>query len=236
MQLDHILWAAPDLDEGAAMIAALTGVTPARGGAHPGFGTRNCLLGLDAGRYFEVIAPDLAQRLDGTRGAQITAMPHPALLSFAVRAGDLAALRAAAEACGVVCEGPWAMTRTRPDGVSLAWSILDLRHPTLDALVPFAIDWGSTPHPAASAPTGCRLKDFVALHPEPAEVAAIYAGIGVALQVKRGARAGFLAVLDSPKGEVVLTSLDRARRRRAWRTRHDSNVRPSPSEGDALSS
>jgi hypothetical protein len=189
------------------MIAALTGVTPARGGAHPGFGTRNCLLGLDAGRYFEVIAPDPAQPLEGTNGARIAAMPHPALLTFAVRAGDLAAVRAAAEACGVVCEGPRAMTRTRPDGVKLAWSILDLRHPALDAMIPFAIDWGDTPHPAASAPPGCRLKDFVALQPEPAELAAIYAALGVPVEVKRGGRAGFLAVLDSPRGEVVLTSL-----------------------------
>ncbi len=207
MELDHILWAAPDLDAGAAMIAALTGVTPVRGGTHPGFGTRNFLLGLDGGRYFEIIAPDPAQSLEGNRGGQIAAMPHPALLTFAVSTDDLAAVRAAAATCGLACEAPKAMTRTRPDGVKLAWSTMGLLHDTLENAIPFAIAWGSNPHPSASAPAGCRLKSFAALQPEPAGLAAVYAAMQIPVCVKRAPRPGFIAVLDSPNGEVILTSL-----------------------------
>ena len=42
-----------------------------------------------------------------------------------------------------------------------------------------------------------------------------------------------LARLRAPAGALPLTSWNIGKN---WRTRHDSNVRPSPSEGDALSS
>ena len=34
VELDHILWAAPDLDAGSALVGQLIGVNPARASAH----------------------------------------------------------------------------------------------------------------------------------------------------------------------------------------------------------
>jgi glyoxalase-like protein len=206
LELDHILWAAPHLDEGARLFEALTGVRPAGGGSHPGFGTRNQLASLGDGAYFEIIAPDPAQDLAGNRGGAIAALPHPGLMTFAVRGADLAGARRTAQVAGLAAEGPIAMHRTRPDGVRLNWSVLFLRDPALGEAIPFAIHWGCSPHPSGTTPGGCRLRSFAALQPEPERLASIYGALGLAVEVKRAARPGFLAMLDTPRGEVVLTS------------------------------
>jgi hypothetical protein len=203
IELDHILWASPDLDQGVATLSALTGVAPAPGGSHPGFGTRNSLLSLGA-TYLEIIAPDPKQQLVGNWGAAIAALPQPGLSTFAVRTTDLAAYMSAAERAGLAVEGPVAMSRTRPDGLRLAWACAYPRHPSYGEAVPFAIDWRGSPHPAASAPSGCRLLDFAVLHPEPEPLAALYRVLGVAVAVRRAARPGLTATLATPRGEVLL--------------------------------
>jgi hypothetical protein len=208
VELDHILWAAPDLEEGRRCFEALTGVTPAGGGSHPGFGTRNSLASLGNGSYFEIISPDPEQSLAGNRGGRIAGLPHPGLLTFALRSSDLPHLRAAAGTAGLAIEGPITMSRTRPDGVKLVWSVLHLRHDALGEAVPFVIDWGSSPHPSGSTPSGCRLRSFAALHPDPNPLAAIYRTLSAPVEVKRALRPGFMAVLDTPRGDVVLLGQD----------------------------
>lgn len=205
IRLDHILWAAPDLDAGTATIERLTGVTPQRGGSHPGLGTRNSLMALDGGTYFEVIAPDPAQELAGNRGGRIAAQARPGIMTFALTSTDLPALRDAAAREGLKTDGPVAMHRMRPDGGRLDWSILYLADPAYGDAIPFAIDWGATPHPSTTTPPGCRLRSFDVLHPDPAPLARVFAALAVPVGVKGAAAPGFLAVLDTPKGEVVLT-------------------------------
>ena len=77
--LDHLLWGAPDLRDGAGAFAAATGVKPAGGGSHPGFGTRNDLASLGAGVYFEVISPDHGQERLGPRAARLARLAAPRL-------------------------------------------------------------------------------------------------------------------------------------------------------------
>ncbi len=205
IRLDHILWAAPDLESGTALIERLTGVAPVRGGSHPGLGTRNSLLALDGGSYFEVIAPDPAQDLAGTRGGRIAAQVAPGIMTFAINVPDIAAFGEAARQAGLSVDGPVAMHRSRPDGSRIAWSILYLKDDWHGEAIPFVIDWGGTPHPSRATPTGCRLRSFAVLQPEPEPLAQLFERLAIPIAVKGAAASGFLAVLDTPKGEVVLT-------------------------------
>ena len=204
VELDHLLWAAPDLDAGSAALAGIAGVTPARGGSHPGFGTRNSLVSLGS-TYLEVIAPDPEQSLEGNRGGAIAALTRPGLITFAVRTRDLDAYAAAAAKAGIGVQGPVAMSRTRPDGVRLDWACLYVQHAVYGEAIPFGIDWHGSPHPSETTPAGCRLLDFMVLHPEPAPLAAIYAAMGIPVAVKGATRPGFLATLGTPRGDIVLT-------------------------------
>ncbi len=59
--LDHLVYAVPDLAAGVAAMTALLGVAPSPGGPHPGLGTRNFLVSLGESCYLEIIGPDPEQ-------------------------------------------------------------------------------------------------------------------------------------------------------------------------------
>jgi hypothetical protein len=205
IRLDHLLWAAPDLDQGAGMIERLTGVVPARGGVHPGLGTRNSLIGLDSGVYFEIISPDPAQSLAGNRGGRIAGQTRPGLLTFAISSDDLPSLSRAALREGLGVDGPVAMHRTTPSGDRLDWAILYLEDARFGEALPFVIDWGKTRHPSDSAPAGCRLKSFAVAHPEGEALARLYVALAIPVAVKRAAYPSYIAELATPNGDVTLT-------------------------------
>lgn len=206
--LDHLLWAAPTLDEGTARFAELSGVTPGRGGAHPGFGTRNALLALGGEAYhsvyLEIIAPDPAQALAGTRGATLAALEAPTLLTYAVRADDLERVARLADGAGLSTPGPVAMSRVRQDGVRLEWRVLHLAGHPFGELLPFFIEWGDTPHPSRSAPGGCTLEAFEVAHPDREALAALYAALEIEVRVASAPSSRLRAALRTPRGEVAL--------------------------------
>ena len=201
IKLDHLMYAAPDLELGMQQIHELTGIKPVMGGSHPGVGTRNALLSFSADQYLEIIAPDPEQNLAGTTGEVLARNPNSGLRAWAVASDDLAAIRDAAATQNVAARDIINMARTTPDGVALAWQLLFLHEPHW----PFFIDWQNSPHPALTAPQGCRLLDFVVTTPDPKQYAALLAALDVQVEVKAGAF-GFSAKLDTPNDVVELPS------------------------------
>jgi hypothetical protein len=203
--LDHLVYATPDLDATVEALAALCGVRPAAGGQHPGLGTRNALLALGPRRYLEVVGPDPQQpRPDGPRWFGIDALDAPRLATWCAAARDLPARQAAACAGGVPLGEVRAGGRVRPDGVALTWQVTSPFAVIARGLVPFLIDWGDSPHPAASAPAGVHLRQFTLEHPEPAAVARQLAVLGIEIPVRLAAQPVLVAELDTPRGPVTL--------------------------------
>jgi len=205
IQMDHILWAAPDLDKGCAIFADLTGVAPAPGGTHPGFGTRNALSSFSRATYLEILAPDPLQDLEGTWGKDVAALQQPCMYSFALSCDDLEAVAKQVQAAGIKVVPPVAMSRSRPDGTLLQWRIMRLNDPRWPGRLPFFIDWQGAPHPGSTTTGGTTLEDIYAVDPDPNALAAVYQAIGADLPVYGGVTHGFVARLQTPKGIVVLT-------------------------------
>jgi hypothetical protein len=201
-RLDHIMYATPDLQRGIDAIGDLTGVAPAPSGSHPGLGTRNALSSLGSDQYLEIIAPDPEQELQGTLGAQLVERGTSGIRGWAIATDDLEGARSIIIDNGLEPHPVVDMTRTTPDGVRLEWQLFLLQGaPSL----PFFIDWKDSPHPARTAPSGCTLIEFSVSTPDAAAIRALMAALDVEITVVEG-EAGFSARLQTPRGEVALTS------------------------------
>ena len=203
---DHIVYAVPDLDAAVVWFGERTGVVPLQGGPHPGRGTRMALVALGEHTYLELIGPDPNQPTpQRSRSFGIDGLRGPKLATWAVGADDLEGRAAAARAAGYDPGDIAAWRRDRPDGVGLEWRMTVLRDPLPgDGLVPFLIDWGRTPHPAAAAPAGCRLVDLRGEHPQPGPVQETLRAIGVELPVTVGPAPALIAQLHTPHGRLEL--------------------------------
>ena len=206
--VDHLVLAAPSLEAGISHVEGLTGVAATFGGAHPGMGTHNALLALGDDTYLEIIAPDPGQpEPAGGRPFGVTVDGPIELLSFAVRPAPGRTISQVVDASRSKGHdpGPIApMSRTRPDGVELRWRLTMPAGVGGDLRIPFVIDWGRTPSPALTSPTGSRLLALEVGHPNPDRLVAVYAALGLSLPVEEHHSPYLLARLDSPRGEVAL--------------------------------
>ncbi|WP_152191856.1 VOC family protein [Georgenia satyanarayanai] len=208
--LDHLLWAVPDLADGVAHLAGLTGVEAVRGGSHPGLGTANHLLALDLPgttgprrTYLEVIGPDPEQGLPADRvGLGVGHVREPSLHTWAVRPADLDETVRDAAAAGIDVGEVRATERTTPDGRLLRWRMT----PGSAGIRPFLIDWRDTPHPAQGELPALTLLELSAEAPDAPAATRMLAALGAPLTVTAGPRALLRAVLDTPRGRVVLAT------------------------------
>jgi hypothetical protein len=204
--VDHLVYAAPDLDAGVAHIESLARVRPIAGGSHPGWGTRNALLGLGPGCYIEVIGPDPDQAPPaGGRAFGVERAHGGRLVTWAAKADHLDALHASAAGQGVRLGAVRGGSRQRRDGTVLTWRLTDPREVVADGLVPFFIDWGASTHPSESAPEGGRLVSLRAEHPNAERVSGVLRRLGIDLVVTPGAVPRLVAVVEGDDGTFELS-------------------------------
>jgi catechol 2,3-dioxygenase-like lactoylglutathione lyase family enzyme len=204
--IDHLVFAAPDLNAAVDWLAGRLGLRAAAGGRHPGLGTRNALLGLGGGTYLEIIGVDAdgPGPPDGPRPFGLDRIGEARLATWAAGVDDIHGRVAAARAAGYDPGPVGPMSRRLPDGGELHWR---LTPPGADAveLVPFLIQWGDgAPHPSTTAPAGCRLASFAGAHPDPDAITAALGALGVGLAVSYAAAPELVAVIDGPGGTIEL--------------------------------
>lgn len=203
--LDHLVYATPALQATVEHLGALCGVRPTVGGTHPAWGTMNALLALGPQMSLEIIGPDPEHpHPPERRPFNLDTLAHPHLVTWVARGHNLQAVIAAASAACVDLGTIRARSRQRPDGVWLTWSMTDLLTERESGLVPYFIHWGDTPHPATSAPKGCRLPQVHAIHPDAERLTSILQRLGLDLVVQPGPTAQLMAIIDTPNGPMHL--------------------------------
>jgi hypothetical protein len=204
-RLDHLVYATPDLAATVGELAAALGVRPSPGGRFEGFAVMNFLLSL-GDSYLEVIGPDPEAAAPAMpRPFGIDDLGPPRVVTWAAPVHDIDAAveraRAAGHDPGVVLP----LSRVGDDGAVLEWRLTLAREDAPVRLVPFLIDWGSSPHPSTTATGGASLVELRGEHPTPETVRPALAALEVELTVSEGERPRLVARLRGPAGEVTLS-------------------------------
>ena len=125
-------------------------------------------------------------------------------MTWAARVDAIEQLSSEARRFGIGLGDIVAGSRRRGDGVLLAWRYTDPRTIIGDGIIPFLIDWGTTPHPSESAAQGASLITLRAEHPQPEPIRDIARRLGLSLQIDRGSQPALVATIASLRGEVEL--------------------------------
>ena len=204
-RIDHLVFATPDLQLGITTIEQRLGVKATPGGQHPGLGTRNALAALGPTSYLEIIGPDPDQpRPGGPRRFGIDDLKAPRIVRWVVKSSELEAVAAQAAKASVALGAVTPGSRRRPDGVVLSWRYTDPNTVVANGLIPFFIDWGTSPHPALTAARGASLVQLRAEHPDAVMVQKMIDQLGLELKVSTAVAPAIIATIDSPRGRVEL--------------------------------
>ena len=152
-----------------------------------------------------MLGPDPDQHdFKGKRLFEVDKLSQSCLLTWVAKSGNLESLVHIAKKAGLDLGEISKGSRKRPDGTLLSWHLTDPCKIDYDGIFPFFIDWGATPHPADSAPSGCVLESFYGEHPEADRVQASLTALGIDLEIKQALRPELVATIKTPNGAVEL--------------------------------
>ncbi|MGW6929153.1 VOC family protein [Lentzea sp. NPDC054927] len=201
--IDHLVYAAPELDAAVDAVEERFGVRAAGGGQHVGLGTHNRVLALGPQTYLEIIAPDPHQpEPDLPRPFGVDGVHRQGLVGWAVSCDDIDQARADAAAAGfdpgAVIDGQ----RRTASGEVVRWRLTS--NALAGGVVPFLISWGSTPSPAVSAPSGLVLESLHVEHPDPALITAHLRALRADVEVRLAPNPALVAQIAGPTGRHLL--------------------------------
>lgn len=212
--IDHLVIGANTLDDGVAYVQSMLGVEIPFGGVHPTMGTHNCLMQLGASLFLEVIAihpdnlPPSQPRwygLDDPFVRQRLAQ-SPTLLTWVVNTTSIDTLMSRAS---------FHMGHKQPvSRGELNWyfSLPEDGRLLAGGLLPYAIEWQTTAHPAINMlDLGCHLSSLTLQHHQSAwlkqSLDSIDAlGLVEVVSVTDNVSPCIVATINTPAGEKILRS------------------------------
>ncbi|MEL7219887.1 MAG: VOC family protein [Bacteroidota bacterium] len=204
-QIDHIVWAVPDLSAGIAYIEDITGEQPVYGGRHLQFGTHNALLRLGNRCYFEILAPDPENNeITTSRWMGIDLINSGRITRWALSSSNLSKdvqhLITVNSKLGQVEEGQ----RLTASEQLLCWQLsIPLSEPVCEP-TPFLIDWQNSVHPADNLTHNCTLVNFKVVHPNVAPINQVLNELGSSVEVVSGQQPKLELTLSTPKGMITI--------------------------------
>ena len=208
LTLDHLVYGVPDLVESMHEFGRRLGRAPQPGGRHEGLGTHNAILPLTGETYIELIASDPdSPTPKQPRPFGLDTLDGPRLITWAVRSRSIETDVERARERGFDPGPIINMSRRSPTGELLEWKLTIQTKGFGDGIVPFVIDWGRTPHPAASDPNDAdelALSDLSAVHPDADAIRDALAALGVDLRLEADPQPSLIAQVTGPNGNLVL--------------------------------
>ena len=178
---DHIgLWC-HDLGKSAERFETLLNAHVEPGGRHDGQGTWNRLVGAKDDVYLELIARDPDQNQAGPIIRSVGNQSDLTTCLVAYRTSDLEGTHKRAIEAGAASLGIQSMSRAGADGQKISWRLLFIQHPDHPVL-PFFIDWQSTPHPSTRLNPVLDIAPPVFRTPTPDSLQGLLKHLGVAAQ------------------------------------------------------
>ena len=205
-EIDHLVIASADLDQGSAWALDRLGVEPRPGGKHATMGTHNRLLKLGPRTYLELIAidPDAGAPahprwfdLDNP-DVRVRAAQAPFLMTWVAATTDIFDAVARVPALGEV-------TRFPRDAFAWRFALPADGRLTGGGVLPAVIQWDGD-HPAASLPdSGCTLLSLDLAHPAATAIVPLFRALKLMgpVDLKPGPRT-LGARMRTPRGEIAI--------------------------------
>jgi len=204
-QIDHIVYATPDLEQSIEQIAEGIGIRPVIGGRHLTKGTKNALLHLGGKCYLEILAIDEESNIEAPRWMGIDEISSPRVTRFCLRSHNLEEdaekLTEYNTEMGVIEQG----SRKMSDGGLLQWNmILPLAKPEVD-LIPFVCHWPEESiHPTEKLEEGATLDYIRPSHPQAENLKAKYLSLGIDFEISKSEKPEIRVGIKGPKGTIEL--------------------------------
>ena len=165
--LDHIVLAAPDLEEAMLQFEELTGIKPTLVGPLQGLGAKTAHIGLDNSRYIELLGPD--KRNPGALGDDLLALEKGTLTPYhyAIRSSEVTNL-VEGYVTDVLGWDPdrIAMVQQLPDSSCRQWDLLAIYGHGLGGVSPYYVKWNNAQtHPTNTIALDAKLKSCLVRAP-----------------------------------------------------------------------